>query len=270
MRKLEVTISGRWYLTLAIAMGVVALLSGNNVLYLIESLLLSGLILSGILSERALSAVRIEVRRRPISAASPAEDLVIVTNARKFPVFCLEIGEWKGKRLRPYAYLAKLEPRSRLVLPSWLVLPRRGRHAWEGLAVATSYPFGFARKIRVITEPGERVVWPARPGIEVADGEVRPYAPDDDSRMIVWTLSARGGEPVVRPRRAVVGSGEITLDLRQPPGEEFERLVVDAAQPFHESQDRVLVLVGANGKRKVHGQAKALTELATVEAEPPR
>src|SRR4051812_25592145 len=96
MRRLQITIAGRWFLALTIALGVVSLASGNNVIYLIESLLLSGLILSGILSERAISGLTVDIIRKPALAGAPNRDLVRVKNRKKHPIFCVEIGEWRN------------------------------------------------------------------------------------------------------------------------------------------------------------------------------
>jgi uncharacterized protein (DUF58 family) len=287
VRRLHVTASGKWYIALTIALGVVALVSANNVLYLIESLLLSGLILSGVLSERAISAVRVDLARRPAEAGSASRDRVRVTNERGFPLFCVEVGEWRAGRFVPLAYIPRLAPRATGTYESRQVFGARGRHRWDGLAVATSYPFGFARKFRVERGAGERLVWPAREkgrglepesatarqgqltGIEIADGEVRPYAPDDDCRLIVWPLSARGGEPLVRMHRSAEDSPDVILDARCAPGPEFERRVRAAAQPFYRGGDStsgMLVVLEREGPRRFHGQRRALDALALIEA----
>lgn len=290
LRKLEVTIPGRWYLALTIALGVVALISANNVLYLIESLLLSGLIFSGILSERTLSAVRVDIQRLPASARGSSPDRIRIHNLKKFPVFCLEIGEWRKGEFTPLAYVPRLGPQSQVTLPSRQIFESRGLHRWEGFAIATSYPFGFARKLKLVPSGGERIIWPPRlpsqrgklhqalnptdrstqwQGQDHSEGEIRDYTPDDDYRQILWTLSAKGTDPVVRTQSAREKNPEVQLDLRADPGESFERRVVQAAHHFYASdeaaQTGTLILLEEAGRKRIQGKHRALNELAQVQ-----
>lgn len=285
---------GFWYIGLCIAFGVIGLVSGNNVIYLLDSLLLAGMIFSGILSEREVSRARVEVIRGPACAGSPTRDRVRVQNLGNAPLCCLEIGEWVRGRFVPIAYIRRLGPRERVVIPSGQVIGSRGVHRWDGLAISTGFPFGLARKIRIESEPGERVVWPRRlhsgeeagepgrgscsalmtprVGGEITEGEVRPMTPDDDCRSIVWTLSARGGEPLVRPRHSGSGEVEVTLDLRGEAGDPFEAAVARAAEPFHlqgrfgdRSTGGTLTLIDHRGRRKIHGRERALDLLARAQ-----
>lgn len=290
MRRLQITVSGRWYVALTIALGVVAMVSGNNVLYLIESLLLAGLILSGILSERTIAAVEARWLRGRAIAGETLPDRLHVSNGRRFQIFCVEIGEWRGGKLHPLAYLPKLAPGAAVTIPCKAIAGARGTHRWDGLAVATSFPFGFARKILILRDPGERLIWPGRaPGLatvredrsgrqgqrsggELSDGEIRTYDPSDDSRMIVWTLSAKGQGPLVRVRRREQETPRIRLDLRAEAGEEFERDVLAAARHFHESRggdegfESILILTDHGGSRKIRGRIAVLDELARARA----
>ncbi len=281
-RRLEVSTSGKWYLLLTILLGVVALVTANNVLYLIESLLLSGLIFSGILSERSISAVRCDFRRGRAVAGEPTQDQIVVTNRRKFPLFCIEVVEWSGGRFRTLAYFPRISPGATVVAASSLRLEARGEHSWEGFGIATRYPFGFARKVKVIRHPGSRLVWPARdpahgqrsqgegwrtrvrPQGEFSEGEVRPIGPDDDWRWVVWTASARALEPLVRKRRLDADAPRVELDLRQAPGARFEAQVRETAAPFHgsTSDEATLILLEHQGTRRVRGRVPALDELA--------
>ncbi|MDE2492118.1 MAG: DUF3488 domain-containing protein, partial [Elusimicrobia bacterium] len=99
-----------------------------------------------------------------------------------------------------------------------LVLPQRGRIVAGGLLLESLYPFGFFRA-RLRVPPAELLVLPqAAPFSPQAaleedprartDGSARrarsgeffgprPYAPDDDARLIHWKLTAKTGSPVV-------------------------------------------------------------------------
>jgi uncharacterized protein (DUF58 family) len=290
MRRLEIHLSGRWYLLLTIAIGVVAMVSGNNILYLIESLLLSGFVLSGVLSERTVWGIEAEIIRTRASAGTPTGDRIVVKNTRRVQLFCVEIGEWDGKKVLPVAFVPRIAGRSTIVISSSQILPRRGIHHWKGVAVSTSYPFGFVRKLRFMKSPGERIVWPAistehgwkargtssargsRLANETSEGEIRPFTQDDDLRRVVWTMSSKGTGLFIRPQRPEQEDPEVFVDLRSRAGEEFERKVEQAAQPFHLLQSQgshnagSLIVVDHDGKKRYHGQVAALDELAQVEA----
>jgi uncharacterized protein (DUF58 family) len=290
-RRLEVTASGRWYLGLTIALGVLALVTGNNVFFLIESLLLSGLIFSGILSERTVAAVHLIFRRGRAIAGQVTGDEIILQNKKNFPLFCIEIGEWVEGKFISFAFIPRLGAHQSLVVESRQVLKERGHHVWDGVCVGTSYPFGFARKIRIIWNEGKRIVWPARKtignktstdkipqtsnraGSEQSEGEVRVFNQDDDARLIVWTLSARGNELLVRQSRSNAESPHIKLDLTQAlDPTELEKKVIQAAQPFHLEQDHsfegTLVLIDGKSKTTVHGKDRALDQLALIRKKP--
>jgi uncharacterized protein (DUF58 family) len=290
-RRLQISASGGWYVALTVLLGVVALVSGNNVLYLIESLLLSGLILSGVLSERTVSGVSFEVLRRPAVARTPVQDQIRIVNRRRASVFCLEIGEYTQGEFIPLCFVPRLAPRETLIVPSRQVLPARGIHRWDGLALATRYPFGFAKKVALVPSPGQRIVWPAsagdRPGqsrsdtvartsgaSDLEEGEIRAYTQDDDYRSIVWTLSAKGMDPVVRNRGSSSRRRDAVLDLRMEPGDAFEEHVSRIAGALHaplrdsdEERGVSLTVQEWGGKRVIRGRARALNELALTQAQ---
>lgn len=284
-RKLRLTTSGKWYIALTIGLGVTAMLAENNVLYLIESLLLSGLILSGILSERTVHAVSVEIRRNRVAANLPAQDVIIVSNKRRFPVFCVEIGEWANGKLKTTAYVPYIGPLSKISVRSKQVYSPRGTHHWEGIAIATSYPLGLARKINIHTAAGKRIVWPevltqklnsritqpensSRVGSVFSEGEIRSKTFEDDARMIVWPLSAKGTDPVVRVRRNESRSANLILDLRSSSGDHFEKIIQTTALPFHRldanSEGGTLQVIGPSGKTVIRGKKEILDYLATV------
>jgi len=286
IRKLELSKSGKWYVVLTIGLGVTALATGNNVIYFIESLLLAGLILSGVLSEQAISSTRVEFLRVQARAGQPTQDWVVVTNQSRLPLFCIEIGEWNGGKFKPMAFVPKIEPRDTARAKSDQILPERGVHRWDGFAISTSMPFGFARKTKVVKIPGERLVWPAAekslenapPKLDstigrrstesdVVEGEIRPYDLSDDARMIVAKLSARGSGPMVRNRRPVLEEPEILLDVRGPGGSGFEKKVRETAASFYRTDRADLVVIHRNGRRKYSGTKHALNTLALVQAE---
>lgn len=286
-RKLQVSVAGRWYIALTILMGVTALASSNNILYLIESLLLSGLILSGILSEQILSGVRLRIQLMPSSACDEAQDLITLTNTKKQTLYCIEVGEWKNGKFFPLAFFPALPPHRSLTIKSKQIFPNRGHYHWSSFAIATPYPFGFAKKIRLIHSPGRRIIWPSKTQSDKSmiqqktnprgyrepsflEGEVRPYLAGEDLRQVVWTLSQKTGDWQVRPQAIQEPETKVILDLNQPPGKPFELQVSRAAQSFYllsSLSTATLLIRGKNGTQVAHGKHLALNQLALAQSE---
>jgi len=286
-RKLNVTVSGKWYLLLTIGLGVVAMSSGNNLLYLIESLLLSALILSGILSELAISNIRFQSVHKPISAKTNGSDLIKIKNTGSLSIFCIEIGEWKNYEFKPFIFIPQIDGKSSITLKVGRDFEKRGWHDWEGIGIGTRFPFGFARKIRFIHKPGKRLIWPQVSLVpssdfsdssktsnfighhEISDGEIRPMDFNDDLRFAAWGPSSRGDEIFIRVRRLSINQTEVFLDLRSEAGEEFESKVREAASSFYEKMssenEKTLILFDGKTKKRIFGRKNALDALSLIE-----
>lgn len=296
-RRLHITVPGRWYLVLTIGLGVVALMSGNNILYLLESFLLGGLILSGILSEQAIAAVDLRWKRRPAIAKKTGFDRIEIENRSRLPLYSVEIGEWKSGRFERLALLPYLEPHGRLTLEVPRQFEKRGTHSWDGLAAATAYPFGLARKVRFVPDPGKRLVWPedlgrsihdgrrspassARSGAvslhaqsqrmssgEAADGEVRAYQSGDDLRDAIWSLSLVRDEPLLRARSFQKARRAEILDLRpqSQSAERLEKRLSELATLVYRDELEALTVVHATAKKRLENPSKILDLLALTE-----
>ncbi len=283
VRKLEVSREGYWYLISTVALGVFALAIGNNVVYLIESFLLAGLILSGVLSEKVISSVKVDFARDQARAGSRLEDWVILENTTKFSRYCIEIGEWKDGKFYSIAYVPFLKANSQVRVKVEQTLPTRGVYSWDGFAIATSFPFGFARKMKIVRKPGERIVWPEvrseRKGheeelishrgsrlslLERVDGEIRPYVDGEDARHILANQSLRGVGPMVRNQKPSLMEPEVILDLRRVESGALEEEIVRAAARFYQQDQGDLILLTEKGKRTYSGRRQALNTLAMV------
>lgn len=222
-RRLEISTGGKWFLLFTLLLGVAAINSGNNVIYLIESLLLSALLFSGVLSEITVSRVSLKRTLSQAVAGEPTRDSLVFENRSWFPLFCVEAGEWRGGKWESLAFALVAPPRSQLRMFSRQVLPERGRHEWEALAVATSFPFGFARKIRLLPEAGSRISWPGRGTganlggrqgeLEWETGELEEVSPGEDMSRLHWPTTARTGRPMARPQKRIASEEEVEIDL---------------------------------------------------------
>ena len=252
-RRLRFSRAGWFFTGGSVVLGVAAIGTGNNLLFLMLGAMLGFIILSGWISEQMLR--RLEVRRRVprgATAGTPARIAYEIRNGNKrLPSYSVEAGE-AGFPAR--AWIAVVEAGERAGGRAEVEWERRGVVPLETITLSTSFPFGLFVKERDVDQEGEVVVWPRcdrpvrepRPsgervrrageavaGAAGARGEyrgLRPYRPGDDPRDVHWRTSARVGEPVVREyERDRSRALWICLDLRAPGGDEAEAAVEIAA-----------------------------------------
>jgi uncharacterized protein (DUF58 family) len=242
------------------AVGFAALNTGNNLLYLVLSLMLAFLVLSGVLSEAALRGIQVE-RRLPFEwVAGHAGRVVLeVTNAQRrtwsHAIVVEDIGALRGNPEAPlgrvFAMLiapGQTEARSYRWDP-----PARGELVFRGFRVSTRFPFGLFAKSLEIARDASVVVYPRlssqRPpprrsgdprawrdaegrGARSADvAGLRDFARGDSPRRVHWRASWRRGLLLVRDEDGSAG-GEALVRLAtrgSTPGEAFERAVERAA-----------------------------------------
>lgn len=280
-RRLEVSVGGRWYIVFTILLGVVAIYSANNVIYLLESLLLSALILSGILSEVTISRVHI---RRDLGQAEVGKggvDSLELTNHFWLPLYCVEVLEWTDSAEIPLAFALYLPAGRSERIRSAQEFQERGFHGWRGYVIATSFPFGFARKLRYVRLPGRRIVWPARaeadprisarfrprPELEISLGDLEEVSDGGDVSRVHWPSSARSGKLLARPLRRIHDEEEVELHFLKP-GPESEAAITRAAGRLQRSSQTLLLFQGKEVKRII-GAVPGLDALALLPKEAP-
>jgi uncharacterized protein (DUF58 family) len=253
-RRLRVRRAGAVLCAFTLLLGLAALNTGNNLLYLLLGALLGLLGLSGWLSEQALRGLDVERRLpRAVTAGRPARIAYTISNRkRRMPTCTLEVRE--AVAAVP-AFASIIEPGGTAAAATVLTPPRRGVWALDRIVIGTAFPFGLFVKERDIHVPGTLVVWPrtdravrrprgvgtgtlpvhaagaAATGAERAQFRgLRPYRAGDDPRDVHWRSSARLREPVVREWEREVGAQYwICLDGRAPTEGTGEDLVEVAA-----------------------------------------
>ena len=251
-RSLRLTREGWFFLVVTIAIGLAALNTGHNLFYLVFAMLVSLIVVSGLLSERAVRHLRVE-RRIPAEmfarGAAPLE-LRVRNLSRKRASYAVEIHEGvAGQPRRRVGFLDRLDPGAERSFLSLWSFPRRGRQSFRSVHLVTRFPFGLFEKTRIVPTRESCVVFPAVDGEgarrlsrEAGDNAFRKHRlgeeviglrrklPDDDPRRIHWRVSARVGEWMVTEHAQTLDRPvAVFFDSRGPAGERFEAAVERAA-----------------------------------------
>jgi len=222
-RTIRPTREGWWCLAVTVGLGLTAMNTGNNLLYLLESMVLALIVVSGVLSEQSVRGVRV-LPRLPdeIYAGSPCVVGARVRNTKpRRPSFSIALDRpGTGERL---AYLPRLGPGEERLVTWEETLPRRGRHRVSGVRVTTRFPFGLFLKASRPTGADEVLVYPRRvppppallrqaAGLGTAPArrrgrghdlhDLRAYRTGDDPRLIHWRVTSRTGTLTVRELEA--------------------------------------------------------------------
>ncbi|MBL8935580.1 MAG: DUF58 domain-containing protein [Archangium sp.] len=221
-RLLRITAIGRVYLLITVGIGLGALNTGNNLLYLVLGLLLATIIVSGILSERIIWDL--EVRRLLPDGAFAHEPFTIRYELRrkKGQAFALTIKE-SGSVESQGAWAPVVVGGTPIVVRGLATAPRRGPWALQAIEVSTTFPFGIFEKIRTLKVSDSLIVYPRRGfaceppprsdtplrgdtgGSKHRDGtadlaDLRELGPGEDARRIHWRKSATAGKLIAVER----------------------------------------------------------------------
>jgi uncharacterized protein (DUF58 family) len=262
MRKFTILRDGKYLILLSILLGVSALNTGTNLLYLVFSILLSVIIASGILSGVALWNLDVTISLpEHLFAQEPFESLVALKNRKKrFSTYSIWVQERNlgSRSWGPYFQKLKASEKATQFLSAWF--PRRGLYRVGNFRLRTSFPFHFFEKEIEIVRPREVLVYPRlgrldwepllgilegenRPSQQKGDGSelwnIRSFHPGDSPKQIHWRVTAKAGKLMVKEhetdesRILVVvfdGSG-IPRERMQSPefAERFEEAVSGAA-----------------------------------------
>lgn len=220
-RKLSFSKEGKAVVAISIGLGIAAVNTGNNLLYLVFGISLALIIISGVLSEANLRRVSVD----PIGALRPAAGrtasavLTVRSGRRRFPAFSIEAWPLIDSCDARPARILDLRPGGVAEATCMLTFPSRGEYRVRGLVVSTAFPFSFFRKSVVVPAVGTVKVHPRlRPperadlpvGLEGEDESrpvpgrgveffgVREFRLGDNPRHVLYRLSASRPTPVIR------------------------------------------------------------------------
>ena len=259
----QVTLFGVVYSLAIVLVGTAAFLSGNNLVFLILSMLLAAMLVSGFISRLSLAALRLEFFLPDHIAARRAMQCRIAIENEKWlmPSFSIHLSRVTqslglgpaGRKVESIVYIPVIPAKSKVEAPLELWFPKRGTQQNNQFLFSTRFPFGFTERRIEVDVKHDILIYPCldpQPGFEEllasVEGEIeshfrglgddfyliRPYSYHDSARFVDWKASAHTGQLQVREfARNQDREVEVTLDLNVPSGlnDWFEHAVDCAA-----------------------------------------
>jgi uncharacterized protein (DUF58 family) len=290
--RLALTGLGAQFLLALLAVGAFAVNTGNNLLYLVFALMLGMLLVSGILSRRALQGLRLAALDEGNLFARVRGGLRLrLEDAPRGRVRGLELHlTLDGGRVEP-GFLGTGSTRGETTVVLHARAERRGWARLRRLELRTQFPFGFLEKSRILeldqpvlvlphprTPPAAPSGWrgeghrtQSQPGSSSPEG-ARPLRLGDSPGRMHWKRTAQRREPWVRTFEEERPLG-IHLRLDQDawtPGRAFERelerLSGAVLQARLQKREVSLELHGPGGAREIRGHTPCWRALALAEA----
>jgi len=290
--RLSITRLGMEYLAAMLLVGVFAVNTGNNLLYLVFSLMVALFLVSGWVSRHAIQGLELErIEEGNIFARVRGGLRVRLRDLAPVRMRALELRlEMEQGRVEPGFYPGGQAREDTLVVLH-ATPERRGFCRLHGLELRTAYPFGFLEKawrfpldqqILILPHPravalrpgpkGEALRPLPRPGISSPEG-ARPFREGDPLSRVHWKRTAQRGAPWVRTFEDEESAGaRLRLDLRSwAPGREFEkeleRLSGAILQARLQKREVFLEILSSATRRESVGFAACWKALALSEAE---
>jgi uncharacterized protein (DUF58 family) len=291
--RLSITRLGGQYVLALLLVGAFAVNTGNNLLYLIFSLMLGFFLVSGVVSRRALQGIR------PVSLEE-GNLFARVRGGLRLRLRDEDPKRWRALELRIELEDGEVEPgffpgRQGEAEPMTVLHARAGHRGWtrvKSLEIRTCYPFGFLEKAwrfpmekLVLVLPHPRTasrasvgkdevqrVTVSRPGESSPEG-ARPHRPGDPTSRVHWKRTAQRGTPWVRTFETDQPQGlKLSLDLRAfGPGRTFERQLETLSgavlQARLQKLEVTLEILGGDGRQEYTGYPGCWRALALAQAE---
>lgn len=219
--------AGLIFSIMVMVVAVLALSSGNNLLYILVSLLVASLIFSLFASRAVLSRIDFQLRypERVVAGEAATFALTLVNRRRLLPVTSLTValveqppGSWKRTRF-DYGYLPLLPRRTEALVARERSFARRGVWRIRSVRLESRFPFGlFEHRRSMVVEGTMRVHPPVRSLRSSQDGRfdvagreesvrrgsggelysIRDSPGTDPRHHIDWKATARTGHLKVR------------------------------------------------------------------------
>jgi uncharacterized protein (DUF58 family) len=217
-----------------------AVVSANNLLFLILATMMATLLISGLVSRLCLAGLELDFQvpeHIPANRSVPAR-LYVRNHKWLIPSFSIRVEPVRAAGLETSVYFPLVSAASTLEEAVSVRFPKRGAYRENGFAFSTCFPFGFLEKVARVTLRREVIVYPpidSQPGfddlLEGIAGEIeshyrglgrdfyriRPYETFESARHVDWKASAHTGALQIREfAREQEQTVEVFLDRDVP------------------------------------------------------
>jgi uncharacterized protein (DUF58 family) len=239
----KVTRGGVLFVFAILGVGLGAIVSANNLLFLIVATMLATLLISGLVSRLCLAGLELDfVVPEHVPAGRAVPGKLFVRNCKWFmPSFSIRVEAIRdpaSPTLASGVYFPLVAGGVTLEETVEVKFPRRGAYRHNSFGFSTSFPFGFLEKTARVTLSKEMIVYPSvdpHPGFDdLLSGiageiethyrglgrdfyRIRPYEAFESARHVDWKASAHVGSMQVREfAREQEQTVEIFLDRDIP------------------------------------------------------
>ena len=291
--RLSLTGLGMQYLLALLAVGAFSVNTGNNLLYLVFSMMLGLFLVSGILSRRALQGLKVSgLEEGNLFARVRGGIRLRLQDSGRGRIRGLELHLVMDDGTVEPGFLGVTGPADETLV---VLQARAGRRGWTHLRTLefrTRFPFGLLEKSRFVeldysvlvlphprTPPAQPASWRgeghrtlAQEGTSSPEG-ARPLRLGDAPSRVHWKRTAQRSQPWVRTFEEERPMGlHLRVDLTVwGPGRAFERelerLSGAVLQARLQKREISLELQGAEGIREVHGHSACWRALALAKPE---
>ncbi len=290
--RLNITRLGIQYLVALFFIGAFAVNTGNNLLYMIFSLMLGLFLVSGWVSRAALKGVNLEsLDEGNLFARVRGGIRVRLKDRVPTRVRALEVHlEMEGGRVEPGFMAGGRESENAALLVLHARAEKRGWTKVQSLELRTSYPFGFIEKayhfdlehpVLVLPHPRSSTLPPRTPKGELhrhipvpgdsSPESARPLRHGDSPSRVHWKRTAQRGTPWVRTFEGDQPTGlRLRMDLRlwtsgRPFERELERFSGAILQARLQKREVSLDLITRESRIEAHGHTACWRALAMAE-----
>lgn len=204
-----------------VLVALAAVVSANNLLFLILAAMIATLMVSGFISRLSLAGLELDfLVPDHVCAGRKLLGRVVIRNSKSWmPSFSIHVAASRESGLQSPLYFPVLPGGARVEEPVELFFARRGSYRQNSFRFSTRFPFGFTERRIYVPLLREVLVYPSidpQPGFEdlliSLQGEIasfyrgqgndfyriRPYEARESSRHVDWKATAHTGELQVR------------------------------------------------------------------------
>ncbi len=245
--KVRINFGGKVYIGFTILVGLAAVNTGNNILYILLSFLLALMGVSGFFSRYNLKKVKVRlIPPNEVWCCKSTPFKVVVENRKVFPAFLIEVFERNIDLKRDFLMVEKsAEGEVKLNFPN------RGVYKSKALEVRSTFPFGlfersfsvpleeeilvYPKPIEVKVKPplskprrekGESFLHFRRSGEGAVEG-IKEYA-GEGMRLIHWKAFAKWGELYAKEVAEESFLREVIIDMDKIPASDKEERISKA------------------------------------------